>query len=315
MRDRGTQRAEPGSGDSLFDTRSKIESCVANLMRLPVQVISRKLSVLSSVLLATLLVPASALADYRLAPGDVLEIRAITIPNLRQRAMIDSNGQASFALLGEIDAAGLTLGDLRAKIRTLLPTKVIRVRDTNSLGNLTASTPDQVITMSPDELTVTVAEYRPIYLNGDVAKPGAQTYRPGMTVRQAIALAGGYDTMRFRGRDPFLESSDFRSEYYGLWAEFAKIQVQIARINAELEERNTLNKQTLEATPLPTSVTSPIQDVKSKRLDVENLDRSKEKRYLADAIAKEDNRISVLMQQQQKEQQDASADATDFQEI
>jgi polysaccharide export outer membrane protein len=63
--------------------------------------------------------------------------------------------------------------------------------------------------MSPDEVTLTVAKYRPIYLNGGVANPETQQYRPGTTVRQGIALASGYDTMRFGERDPFLDPSDF----------------------------------------------------------------------------------------------------------
>jgi polysaccharide export outer membrane protein len=41
-------------------------------------------------------------------------------------------------------------------------------------------------------------EQRPVYLNGDVSRPGEQRYRLGLTVRQAIALAGGYHIMRFR---------------------------------------------------------------------------------------------------------------------
>ena len=41
-------------------------------------------------------------------------------------------------------------------------------------------------------------EQRPVYLNGDVSRPGEQRYRLGLTVRQTIALAGGYDIMRFR---------------------------------------------------------------------------------------------------------------------
>ena len=57
-------------------------------------------------------------------------------------------------------------------------------------------TPDgreSVTPIAPDAVLVTIAEYRPVYVNGDVTKPGEQTFRPGMTVRQAVALAGGYE--------------------------------------------------------------------------------------------------------------------------
>ena len=87
-----------------------------------------------------------------------------------------------------------------------------------------------------DQITANVVEYRPIYVNGDVSKPGVQAYRPLMTVRQAVALCGGYEIMRFRMNNPFLESADFRSEYESLWADFAKEQVHIWRIRTELGE-------------------------------------------------------------------------------
>lgn len=44
--------------------------------------------------------------------------------------------------------------------------------------------------VTPDQVMLANSEFRPVYLNGDVAKPGEQTFRPGMTVRQAVALAG-----------------------------------------------------------------------------------------------------------------------------
>jgi polysaccharide export outer membrane protein len=65
-------------------------------------------------------------------------------------------------------------------------------------------------------------------VNGDVAKPGQQTFRAGLTVRQALTLAGGY-VMRFRAKDPFLESADLRSEYMSLWTDFAREQIRISR--------------------------------------------------------------------------------------
>ncbi|EDM64730.1 putative polysaccharide export-related protein, partial [Moritella sp. PE36] len=38
---------------------------------------------------------------------------------------------------------------------------------------------------------VHVVEYRPFYIHGEVQKPGGYPYQPGLTVNQAIALAGG----------------------------------------------------------------------------------------------------------------------------
>ncbi len=262
-----------------------------------------------------LLFPVRAHAEYILAPGDVVEVGVVGVPDLRHRATIDVDGRASFPLLGSIQAAGLTVAELGKQIKSLLSTKAFRARETDSRGRSLATHDNDVVTISPEEVIVEVAEYRPVYLNGDVAKPGAETYRPGMTVRQAIALAGGYDTMRFRSRDPFLDAADFRSDYYDLWTEFAKVSAEIARLQAELDGRSAYLAPGLGDVPLPTPVTSRIIDLESQHFSVDTADLAKEKRYLSEAIAQEDRRISVLGQQQQSEQQDADADAVDYKEV
>ena len=41
-------------------------------------------------------------------------------------------------------------------------------------------------------VSVEVATYRPIYVLGEVNKPGQYPYQPGMTVVSAAAVAGGF---------------------------------------------------------------------------------------------------------------------------
>jgi polysaccharide export outer membrane protein len=264
-------------------------------------------------IIAVVLAPGAARGEYLLAPGDVLEIDVVGIRDFRHRVMIDLNGQASFPLIGDINAAGLSVAELRKQVKSMLSTKAFRPREIDQQERLMS--PDQVVTMSPNEVILTVAEYRPIYLNGDVANPGTQPYRPGMTVRQAIALAGGYDTMRFRGRDPFLDSSDFRGDYYELWTEFAKVRAQAERFQAELDGKNALGQANLNDLPLPSAVTSKIVDVEAQRLSVDNSDHQKEKKYLEDAVQQEDVRIATLQNQRETEQKNADTDAAEFKEV
>ena len=262
---------------------------------------------------AIVLLPVAAHAEYLLAPGDVLEIEAVGIRDFRHRIMVDLNGQASFPLIGDIKAAGLSVTELRKQVKSILSTKAFRPRELDQQGRMNSR--DDVITMSPDEIILTVAEYRPIYLNGDVANPGTQQYRPGMTVRQAIALAGGYDTMRFRGRDPFLDSSDFRGDYYELWTEFTKVRAQAERLQAELDGKNTIGQDSSNDTPLPAAVTSKIVSVEAQRLSVDNADHQKEKQYLKTAVAQEDGRIATLQRQRDTEQKDADSDVADYNQL
>ncbi len=259
------------------------------------------------------LVPAAAHCEYLLAPGDVLEIEAVGIRDFRYKVSVDLSGQASFPLIGNIKAAGLSLTELRKQVKSMLSTKAFRPRELGQQGRMSAR--DDVITISPDEIMLSVSEYRPIYLNGDVANPGTQQYRPGMTVRQAIALAGGYDTKRFRGRDPFLDASDFRAEYYELWTEFAKVRAQAERFQAGLDGKATVGQQNVGDLPLPAAVTAKIADVEAQRLSVDNDDHQKEKRYLKNAVEEEDGRVATLQRERETEQRDAESDQAEYNQM
>ncbi|MCP3459237.1 polysaccharide biosynthesis/export family protein [Bradyrhizobium sp. CCGUVB23] len=138
------------------------------------------------------------------------------------------DGNISLPLVGTLPASGLPLPEIRAKIGAALKSKIFRQR--------TADGREVVIVIDADEVTATIAEYRPVYVNGDVSKPGEYPYRPASTVRQLVAMAGGYDIMRIRMNNPYLESADLRSEYGSLWTEFAKGQARMWRIKNELGE-------------------------------------------------------------------------------
>ena len=45
--------------------------------------------------------------------------------------------------------------------------------------------------VNPD-VRVSVAEYRQVYINGQVNSPGGYDYKPGLTLSKAISLAGGF---------------------------------------------------------------------------------------------------------------------------
>src|SRR6202011_1520773 len=159
------------------------------------------------------------------------------VPELRHRAAVQVDGNISLPLAGTLSVAGLPLPQIRAKVGAALASKVFRQR-----------TPDGrevVIVIDADEVTTVVAEYRPIYVKGDVSKPGEYPYRPATTARQVIAVAGGYDIMHIRMNNPYLESADLRSEYASLWTEFAKEQAHMWRIKNELGDGSQISPRVL----------------------------------------------------------------------
>jgi polysaccharide export outer membrane protein len=162
-------------------------------------------------------------------------------------------------------------------------------------------------------VTATVVEYRPIYVNGDVSKPGEYAYRPLMTVRQAVALSGGYELMRYRMQNPVLEAADLRAEYEFLWAEFAKEQALVWRLKTELGEDKHLDQSSLKDLPLKQSTISEIVHVEAEQLKARQADYDSQKAFLQRAIALGDKQVDVLTEQQKQDDAGAQADIDELQ--
>lgn len=246
-------------------------------------------------------------AEYRLDVGDTLEISVAGMPDLRQRVTVQLDGSISFPLLGTFVAAGLPPSEVRAKIQATLTAKVFRQR--------TSDGREHVSVIEPDQVTASVVEYRPIYVNGDVSRPGEQIYRPNMTVRQAVALSGGYEVMRFRMNHPFLESADLQSEYESLWTDFAKEQAHIWRMKSELGEADSRDQKVLLDAPIPQSAILQIARLEADHLKSRQDDHHREKAFLQLGIKQADEHIEVLSEQLQKEEQGLQADSQDLQRL
>lgn len=232
-----------------------------------------------------------AKAEYLLHAGDTIEISVASLPELKQRVPVQPDGTISFPLLGSVTVAKLSPAEVQAKVQAMLATKVFRQQ-----------------TIEPDEVTATVVEYRPIYVNGDVSKPGEETYRPLITVRQAVALAGGYDVVRLRMNNPILESADLKGEYKSLWTEYAKEQAHVWRLKKELGQQTALDEKSLLDVPISRSMAQEIVKVEAENLKARQSDQQAERTFLQRGLAEADEQIKVLAQQQKTEEDGNQAD-------
>jgi polysaccharide export outer membrane protein len=210
-------------------------------------------------------------------------------------------------LVGVVPVAGLPLSQIRTQISAALASKVFRQR-----------TPDGrevVIVITADEVTTIVAEYRPIYVNGDVSKPGEYPYRPATTARQVIAVAGGYDIMHIRMNNPYLESADLRSEYGSLWTEFATEQAHMWRIKNELGDGPQISPSVLRDVPIAQSTISEIVNAETEYLKTKQSDYQREKTFLQHGVREGDDEVSVLSDQANKEEQGVQSDLDELQRI
>lgn len=117
--------------------------------------------------------------DYRLRPGDTVQIEVLEDATLNRAAIVLPDGQISLPLAGSVPAAGRTLAQIQADLAARLtpsfaaaPTVFVTL---NALAERVART----------ERTIDV------FIVGAANAPGKVQISPGATVLQAIAAAGG----------------------------------------------------------------------------------------------------------------------------
>jgi len=112
-----------------------------------------------------------SVSSYRLGAGDVITVQVLGEDDLkRERIRLSDAATISYPVLGEIRLAGKTVGELERLIHDGLKGRYL---------------------VNP-QVTVTINEYRNFFINGQVERPGGYPFMPGLTVRKAVSLAGGF---------------------------------------------------------------------------------------------------------------------------
>jgi polysaccharide export outer membrane protein len=151
----------------------------------------RRFILLAACLLVQISAPAFAqsheLSSYKLGSGDMISVRVLGEDDLkRERVRLSDAGTLSFPVLGEIRVKGMTVGGLEDYI-----TKGLKGR----------------YLLNP-QVTVSIDEYRNFYVNGMVEKPGGYPFSPGLTVRKAISIAGGFRERASREKINIIHDDD-----------------------------------------------------------------------------------------------------------
>lgn len=110
-----------------------------------------------------------AYSDYVLDTGDEIRIVVYDEPDLTVRLFIADDGYINYPFIGNIFVTGKTAVEIQNIIY-------------NGLKG------DYLVNPS---VQVDVVTYRPFFIHGEVNKPGAYAYKPGLTINQAIVLGGG----------------------------------------------------------------------------------------------------------------------------
>ena len=152
--------------------------------------------------------------DYRLGVSDRLKIKVQEWPDLTGEYAVAPDGSISLPLIGDINAVGLRVKELAQEVSDRLQQRA---------GG--AERPFAA---------VEIIQFRPFTIVGDVQRPGEYPYRPGLTVLQAVSVAGGYyrpDVGFLRlDRDIALAKGDIRT----LLLKQRRLFARVSRLTAAL---------------------------------------------------------------------------------
>ena len=115
-------------------------------------------------------VQAEGSSTYKLASGDVIRINVFGEPDLSfEELRLTDAGTFSYPFIGELRAKGKTASEIEQMLVDNLKGEYL---------------------INP-RVSVSVLTYREFFISGEVKEPGGYPYQPGLTLRRAIALAGG----------------------------------------------------------------------------------------------------------------------------
>lgn len=109
-------------------------------------------------------------AQYQLASGDMVQITVFGQDDLSMKIRLPDVGTINYPYLGEMKVVGLSVQELETQIFSGLQG-------------------DYLVNPS---VSVSILEYRPFFIDGEVKRPGGYPFQPGLSIDKAAALAGGY---------------------------------------------------------------------------------------------------------------------------
>jgi polysaccharide export outer membrane protein len=147
--------------------------------------------------------------EYRLMVGDKVRVTQYDVATETNEYTIDPAGAIIVPPLAPVAVAGMT-PDAAAR---LLEKRYVE-------GGLLRS----------PRITLEVTAYGPIFVLGEVARPGEFSYKPGMSLLAAVAAAGGYSYRADKTRVFIRRSGDKLETVYELNADLVVMPGDVVRV-------------------------------------------------------------------------------------
>jgi exopolysaccharide production protein ExoF len=173
--------------------------------------------------------PAAAQEAYKLGIQDKLRVRVVewqTVDGVFREwtavsgdYTVGASGSLSIPFVGETPVAGKTTAEVAALVAETLQRKF-------GLAD-------------KPEASVEMAEYRPIYISGDVRTPGQYPYSPNLNVVKAVSVAGGTrDAAGLRTERDYIQA---KGNYETTFEDRLRLMVRAARLDAEASGKDVID--------------------------------------------------------------------------
>jgi len=245
-----------------------------------------------------------AAAAYLLQPGDIVRVLVVGMAELSGAAPIDNDGMLRLPQFTPVEADGRTVEAVQEDLRLTTAGRLVRRFDA-------AGTP-VMLSVAGSEIYLTIDQYRPITMNGAVVRPGAVPFRPGMTVRAAIAEAGGISQLQNALSTGFTGAPDALAQVRALTQERALRRAERWRHQVLIGEARIDAPPDAAALGVPEAAAASLIAAQSRLITLTMEQRATEDSFLEAAQKQINERQTILQRQAETQQGAVAADEEDL---
>lgn len=228
---------------------------------------------------------AAAADDYKLSSGDILSFDFLDDAELPVTLTITSDGDVQFPYIGDVRIAGRTVTEALAALREEYVTREI---------------------LKNPRIALNITTFRPIFVLGEVKAPGTFPYYPGLTVEQAIGLAGGIQSEAANPSDKIVARARLRGEIDASDAEILHEAVYAARLSAQLHRKTVVDLKDIPEIArafVENASAEPVLEIEQRILDTDIKTTKNQVDILSKGINEAEQGLEILakLEVQQKE--------------
>ena len=230
---------------------------------------------------------AQAQENYPIGPGDVLSVTFLSNSQFNRKVVVGNDGTIFLPFAGELTVAGRTVNQLRKDIPVLMTGSVFRERVNGE---------ELLVSISSEEVNVTLSEYRPIFVDGAVNAPGQQAFVVGMNVRQAIAAAKGIENQFFAASGPDIRVRDHPQV---LMAELVGVMAELAVQRALLDGAEDIDTSEIEALNAPPILIASAIETARSQVQTTNALLQEEFAFLERSVKEAETRVMAALRHEE----------------